>query len=183
MGIDKSNVRFVIHADLLKSIKSYYQETGRAGGDGENSRCIMLFSHADIPNVCFFIDSMLDEEACQRALDALSQVVTFASSTVCCRGRTPSMCSKGAICGPNRAKWWWESFRFPELDTLVAEALRNSPMLQVAKATFRAASARRDVEAGSTRLPKVEAAAGVSRQGRNLGAMDQDSNERIFNLF
>ncbi|HHE32917.1 MAG TPA: DNA helicase RecQ [Chlorobaculum parvum] len=85
MGIDKSNVRFVIHADLPKSIESYYQETGRAGRDGENSRCIMLFSHADIPKVRFFIDAMQDEEERRRALDALSKVVAFASSTVCRR--------------------------------------------------------------------------------------------------
>ncbi|RXK84984.1 DNA helicase RecQ [Chlorobaculum sp. 24CR] len=85
MGIDKSNVRFVIHADLPKSVESYYQETGRAGRDGENARCIMLFSHADIPKVRFFIDAMQDEQERCRALDALSKVVAFASSTVCRR--------------------------------------------------------------------------------------------------
>ncbi len=85
MGIDKSNVRFVIHADLPKSIESYYQETGRAGRDGEAARCILLFSHADIPKVRFFIDAMVDEEERQRALDSLSKVVSFASSTACRR--------------------------------------------------------------------------------------------------
>lgn len=85
MGIDKSNVRFVVHADLPKSIESYYQETGRAGRDGESARCIMLFSNGDIPKVRFFIDSMLDDEDRQRSLHALSKVVAFASSTVCRR--------------------------------------------------------------------------------------------------
>ena len=85
MGIDKSNVRFVIHADLPKSIESYYQETGRAGRDGEAARCILLFSHADIPKVRFFIDAMVDDEERQRALDSLSKVVSFASSTACRR--------------------------------------------------------------------------------------------------
>jgi len=85
MGIDKSNVRFVIHADLPKSIESYYQETGRAGRDGEDARCIMLFSQSDIPKVRFFIDAMLDEEERSRALDALSKVVAFASTNVCRR--------------------------------------------------------------------------------------------------
>ncbi|AOS85055.1 ATP-dependent DNA helicase RecQ [Chlorobaculum limnaeum] len=85
MGIDKSNVRFVIHADLPKSIESYYQETGRAGRDGEAARCILLFSQSDIPKVRFFIDAMTDEEERQRALDSLSKVVSFASATACRR--------------------------------------------------------------------------------------------------
>ena len=85
MGIDKSNVRFVIHADLPKSIESYYQETGRAGRDGEAARCILLFSQSDIPKVRFFIDAMTDEAERQRALDSLSKVVSFASSTACRR--------------------------------------------------------------------------------------------------
>ena len=85
MGIDKSNVRFVIHADLPRSIESYYQETGRAGRDGADARCVMLFSQGDIPKVRFLIDSMLDEQERARALAALSKVVAFASSTLCRR--------------------------------------------------------------------------------------------------
>ena len=85
MGIDKSNVRFVIHADLPKSIESYYQETGRAGRDGEAARCILLYSQSDIPKVRFFIDAMTDEAERQRALDSLSKVVSFASATACRR--------------------------------------------------------------------------------------------------
>ncbi|HWR02142.1 MAG TPA: DNA helicase RecQ [Chlorobaculum sp.] len=85
MGIDKSNVRFVVHADLPRSIESYYQETGRAGRDGEEARCVMLFSQGDIPKVRFFIDAMLDEEERSRALNALSKVVAFASTNVCRR--------------------------------------------------------------------------------------------------
>ncbi|NTV67825.1 MAG: DNA helicase RecQ [Chlorobaculum sp.] len=85
MGIDKSNVRFVIHADLPKSIESYYQETGRAGRDGEAARCILLFAQADIPKVRFFIDAMQDEAERQRSLDSLSKVIAFASATACRR--------------------------------------------------------------------------------------------------
>jgi ATP-dependent DNA helicase RecQ len=85
MGIDKSNIRFVIHADLPKSIENYYQETGRAGRDGEAAQCTLLFAQGDIPKVRFFIDSMVDETERERALAALSQVITFALTSVCRR--------------------------------------------------------------------------------------------------
>jgi ATP-dependent DNA helicase RecQ len=57
MGIDHSQVRFVVHADIPDSVEAYYQEIGRAGRDGEPARCLLLFNYADkwIPE--FFIDS------------------------------------------------------------------------------------------------------------------------------
>jgi len=85
MGIDKSNIRFVIHDDLPKSIENYYQETGRAGRDGEAAQCTLLFSHGDISKLRFFIDAMIDETERKRALEALSKVVSFASTSVCRR--------------------------------------------------------------------------------------------------
>ena len=56
MGIDKSNVRYVLHGDLPKNIESYYQETGRSGRDGEPAHCLLLFGYGDIPKIRFFID-------------------------------------------------------------------------------------------------------------------------------
>ena len=85
MGIDKSNIRLVIHADLPKSIENYYQETGRAGRDGEPAACTLLFSQGDIPKMRFFIDAMTDETERDRALAALSRVTAFAATSVCRR--------------------------------------------------------------------------------------------------
>ena len=85
MGIDKSNIRFVIHADLPKSIENYYQETGRAGRDGEAAHCTLLFYPGDISKLRFFIDTMTDDTERKRALDALSKVVSFASTSICRR--------------------------------------------------------------------------------------------------
>ena len=85
MGIDKSNIRFVIHADLPKSIENYYQETGRAGRDGELAHCTLLYAQGDISKLRFFVDAILDETERKRSLDALAKVVSFASTSVCRR--------------------------------------------------------------------------------------------------
>jgi ATP-dependent DNA helicase RecQ len=85
MGIDKSNVRFVIHADLPKNIDSYYQETGRAGRDGEPARCVLFFSRGDIPKIRYFINSITDDRERFIAIEKLNQTVGYASHNVCRR--------------------------------------------------------------------------------------------------
>jgi ATP-dependent DNA helicase RecQ len=85
MGIDKSNVRFVLHADLPKNIEGYYQETGRAGRDGEPARCLLFFSRGDIPKIRYFIDQITVEEERSIALKKLNQTVDYASHNVCRR--------------------------------------------------------------------------------------------------
>jgi ATP-dependent DNA helicase RecQ len=85
MGIDKSNVRFVIHADLPKNIEGYYQETGRAGRDGEPANCLLFFGRQDIPKIRFFIDQMSNDNERSISMEKLNQAVKYASHNVCRR--------------------------------------------------------------------------------------------------
>lgn len=85
MGIDKSNISYVIHGDLPKSIEGYYQETGRAGRDGSNSECILLFSRGDSSKINYFIEQIADEDEQKRARFNLNKMVSYASRNVCRR--------------------------------------------------------------------------------------------------
>lgn len=85
MGIDKSNIRFVVHADLPKNIEGYYQETGRAGRDGDPAHCLLFFGRGDIPKIRYFIDQITDEQERSIAMEKLNQTVGFAIHNVCRR--------------------------------------------------------------------------------------------------
>ena len=85
MGIDKSNIRYVIHGDLPKSMEGYYQETGRAGRDGLASDCIMFFGTGDIARQQYFIEQMEDPAEQEKAKANLNRIVRFATVHVCRR--------------------------------------------------------------------------------------------------
>jgi len=85
MGIDKPNVRYVIHYDLPKSIEGYYQETGRAGRDGLKSDCILFFSYADKFKIEHFIEQKTDEKEKQSAYKQLREIIAYCEGKVCRR--------------------------------------------------------------------------------------------------
>ena len=118
MGIDKSNVSFVIHYNMPKSLEAYYQEAGRAGRDGAEADCILLFNSGDVQTARFLInngsdneemDAVQREEVRRQDLERLDAMIGYCKTKSCLRGyildyfgqKHPAMCGNCGSCKGN----------------------------------------------------------------------------------
>ncbi|MBI3694905.1 MAG: RecQ family ATP-dependent DNA helicase [Acidobacteria bacterium] len=167
MGIDKPDVRAVIHLSLPKSVEQYYQEAGRAGRDGEPSDCLLLWQAADAGVIAYFIKQMGDEEERRRAWRRYHDIRGYAQSVMCrhvtiCRHfgePVPSrICGMCDVCGP--VPEWYEQLyqRVPQPEAIRPHAPVRKPRREKVAAPAAAATPASEAVFGRLRAWRLQLA-------------------------